>query len=165
LETVQITLKKKIQDVNGECSLYHPQNGKPTAGDAQSIAVRLTEKMKGAGKFLKENPEAVTPEIADMYNRAIERGKGVLGEHKTKNPTLFDDTEGKAKSLESTVVALNVEKTLLQNAANIKQKELDRLNRQNGDVKDIEELFPDGTMISESVRQYRTEQHKEVENG
>jgi hypothetical protein len=95
-ETVQIAMKEKIQDVNRECSNYERRDGKQN-GDGDRIAQRLAEKMKEANSFINVNIEHSTPEIFELFNKAQERGKGTLGEHKekkTKNPTLFDTAVG-----------------------------------------------------------------------
>jgi hypothetical protein len=97
LETVQIALKAKIQEVNGECVHYHNKEGK-TNGNVNTIADRLAAKMLEVGKFFNNNPDAHTPDIIELYNKALERGKVVLSEHgklKASQPTLFDENKDK----------------------------------------------------------------------
>ena len=97
IETVRIALKAKIQAVNQECSNYRKSDGSMN-GEAESIADRLADKMVEMSKFLNANPEASTPDIVVLYNKARERGKTTLREENDrkaraaeKQPTLFNN--------------------------------------------------------------------------
>jgi hypothetical protein len=86
-DTKRLAAKQKIQDVNSECSHYLSPKGK---GKKESIANRLAEKMVACSKFVHEHQNALTPEIAGLYEKAIARGKEIITAHQKENKEVYD---------------------------------------------------------------------------
>jgi hypothetical protein len=111
LEELITTMKTKIQRVNQECSNYEKRDGTRN-GEADTITDRLSKAMIKAATYYNAHPIAVTPDITEQYNKALDRGKGTLTEYKKEKakqealaPTLFD-TESKVGIKASETLAL-----------------------------------------------------------